>query len=712
MQSRPVRSSAVPVAAHLKSDTSHKAAMRLKTLIAGLLVGATLAGCASITYHEGKELIAQDRIEEGLAKFREAMESDPQQLEYKEAYLQTRERSIFNYLVQADRLVAADKRGDAENLYRRVLAIDSSNERARDGLWTLDRSVRHDKSFKEAEAAFAKKDFVTANQKLSIILAENPDNVSARALQGKVAEQAAKPATESMLTESYRKKISIDFKDAALKQIFEVISRSSGLNFLFDKDVKTDQKTSVFLKNNTIESVVLYMLKTNQLQQQILDSNTILIYPNTPAKRKDYQEMTIKSFFLTNAEAKTVANTLKTILKTQDIVVDEKLNMLIVRDTPQSIRLAEKLVALQDIAEPEVMLEVEVLEVTRTRLLDLGIQWPGSMTLTPLSLGGTSSSSSTTTGSASGTTTGSTTSSSTSGTLTLHDLFHRNTNSIGVGIASTTINANATDSDANILANPRIRTRNHEKAKILIGQRVPNITTTATSTGFVSESINYVDVGLTLNVEPTIFLDNDVAIKISLEVSNIVGQLKTQSGSVAYQIGTRTASTVLRLKDGETQVLAGLINDEDRKSGNKVPGLGEIPILGRLFGSSSDNNQKTEIVLSITPHLVRNILRPDATQSEFMSGTDSNLQSAGGGSDSSHVTSTAPQSQPAPVNPSTIPHTPPSVSPPTAPSGGSSSGNSPFNTGTIPDMFKRMGGVQSGKSALPFGAPKTNASPQ
>jgi general secretion pathway protein D len=189
------------------------------------------------------------------------------------------------------------------------------------------------------------------------------------------------------------------------------------------------------------------------------------------------------------------------------------------------------------------------------------------------------------------------------------------------------VHARKQDSDANILANPRIRARNHEKAKILIGERVPNITTTATATGFVSESINYVDVGLKLDVEPSVYLDNDVAIKISLEVSNIVSQLQTKSGSIAYQIGTRTASTVLRLRDGENQVLAGLINDEDRRGANKLPFIGEIPVIGRLFGSSSDDNQKTEIVLSITPRIIRNIQRPEAALAEFKAGTDSSLRS-------------------------------------------------------------------------------------
>lgn len=665
--------------------------------LACLLLVFALGGCAAVAYREGKDLVAQDRVEEGLAKFREAMESDPRDAEYREAFLQTRERSIFAYLAQADRLAADKKRPEAEKLYQRVLTIDPGNERASIGLRNLDRAERHDKWIKEADAALAKKDLVTANQRLSAILTENPHHPQVRALQERIVEQSPKPATEATLADAYRKKISMDFKDAPLKQIFEVLSRSTGLNFIFDKDVKTDQKTSIFLKNNTIESIIRYALMTNQLQQQILDSNTLMIYPNTAAKKKDYQEMVVRTFFLANAEAKSVANTLKTILKSQDIVVDDKLNMLIVRDTPYAIRLAEKLIALQDVAEPEVMLEVEVLEVTRTRLMELGIQWPGSLALTPLAQGSTAASTTSTT--------------SSTGTLTLYDLIHRNNKTIGAGVSSTNINASLTDSDVNLLANPRIRARNREKAKILIGQRVPNITTTATSTGFVSESINYLDVGLSLNVEPTIFLDDDVAIKISLEVSNIVGQIKSQSGSTAYQIGTRTATTVLSLKDGETQVLAGLINNEERTSGNKVPGLGEIPILGRLFGSTTDNAQKTEIVLSITPHLVRNIHRPDLALAEFKAGTDSDL---GGGSGtasggSSAVTASATTAPKSPTAPTTIPSTSPSTHQPTPGTSSSttsgttglSGSNNPFGSGSklSPDLFKNfLGGARPGAS--------------
>jgi general secretion pathway protein D len=191
-----------------------------------------------------------------------------------------------------------------------------------------------------------------------------------------------------------------------------------------------------------------------------------------------------------------------------------------------------------------------------------------------------------------------------------------------------TLNANKTDTDSNTLANPRIRVRNKEKAKVVIGDRVPNITTTVSpgAGGFASESINYVDVGLTLNVEPTIYLNNEVGIRISLEVSNLIDSVQTNSGSIAYRIGTRSAQTMLQLKDGENQVLAGLISSEDRTSGSKVPGVGNLPILGRLFGTTRDANDKTEIVLSITPHLVRTIQRPPAGASEFGAGTEASFR--------------------------------------------------------------------------------------
>jgi general secretion pathway protein D len=568
---------------------------------AALLAVLVLAGCAAPrAYREGQELVSQGRVPEGLAKLEEASRLEPGFAQYRAAVLQTRERYVARQIELAEALRRQGKLTEAEQAYRQVLAVHGSNDRALAGLRALDQQRRADAWVAEAEAAHGKNDVDTARIKLKAVLLESPGHEGARALLRKIEDAAARPTPETMLAPAYRKPITIEFKDVALRSVFEVISRTSGLNFLFDKDVRTDQKTSIFLKNSTIENAVNLTLLTNQLDQRVLDANTILIYPNTQAKQKDYQPLTVKSFYLANADAKVVAATVKSILKSRDVVVDEKLNLLILRDSPEAVRMAEKLVALHDVPEPEVMLEVEILEIKRTRLLDLGIRWPDSLTLSPIP-------------------------SNSGGVLTLADLRNLNSSSTAALIGPVTINAKKSDSDANILANPRIRARNREKAKILIGERVPNITATSTSTGFVAESVNYVDVGLKLDVEPTVYLDGEVAIKISLEVSNIISQIQTKSGTVAYQIGTRTAQTVLRLRDGENQVLAGLINDEDRRSADKVPGLGEVPVLGRLFGSQRDDASKTEVVLSITPRIVRNLRRPEGSVIEFESGTESSL---------------------------------------------------------------------------------------
>lgn len=580
----------------------------VRTRIQGLtvlLLPLLLAGCAAQrAYQEGNALVARDQVGAGLAKYQEALASEPDNPVYRAAFLRARDNATARLVDQAERALASGQADLAAQDFRRVLAIDPVNDRARAGLRQVEAERRHVAAIGEARAALDKDDVDAARQKLAAVLTERPAHEAARQLMQEVEEKAAAaPKGQAALAASYRKPISLEFRDAPLKQVFEVIARHSGLNFIFDKDVKADTRTSIFLKNSTVEAAVYYLLMTNQLERQVMDGNTVLIYPNVAAKVREYQEMTVKTFFLANAEAKSIANTFKTILKARDVVVDEKLNLVILRDNPEAIRIATQLVALQDMPEPEVMLDVEVLEIRRSSVMELGIAWPASLSFTPLqTLDGLP--------------------------LTVDDLRNFNSSNIEVSGVAASVNANKIDGDTNTLANPRIRVRNKEKAKVVIGDKIPNISATVSSGigGFASENINYIDVGLTLNVEPTIHLNNEVAIKIGLEVSSLGESVRTTSGTVAYRIGTRSANTLLQLKDGENQVLAGLISNEDRSGGSKVPGIGDLPIVGRLFGSQRDQRDRTEIVLSITPRIVRAIQRPPASASEFGAGTEASFR--------------------------------------------------------------------------------------
>ena len=574
---------------------------RLSAITLAVLV-TMVSGCAGqLALRDGANLVAADQVEAGLAVYQNALLQDSSNTRLRMAYVQTLERAIQSYLERAEKLYQEGRWIDAEMLFQRALGLSPRNERARAGLAAIERDGRHAALVAEGAAELRKGNLESARMKLSNVLSEDPKNTEARALLATLESKDEASAKESVLAANFRKPISIDFKDAQLKQVFEAVASSSGMNFLFDKDIKLDQKTSIMLKNSTIEAALYYILMTNQLDHQVMDTNTLLIYPNNAGKQKEYQQLVVKKFPLLNANAKAIAETLKTLMKPRDLVIDEKLNMLIMRDSPDAIRLAGKLIALQDVAQPEVMLELEVLEVSRTRLQELGIAFPGSLTLVPLAT-------------------------STGGTLKLSDLRNLNSDNIGATVDPLKLNARAVDSDTGLLANPRIRVLDREKARVVIGNRVPTITTAITATGIISESVSYIDVGLKLDVEPTIFLDNDVAIRVGLEVSNVVDQQKTTNGTTTYTIGTRSATTVLRLKDGENQVLAGLINDEDRRAANKLPGLGDLPLIGRLFGSNLTNANKTEIVLSITPRLIRNNRRQDAALVEFLSGTETSAR--------------------------------------------------------------------------------------
>jgi len=609
----------------------------------GLLLSVTLClglvACAGqAAFHKGKNLLEENKVEEGLVMLQQAMSQNPGSGEYQKTYLLARERAAASLLREADRLQLKGQGEEAARLYRRVLAIQPGNDLAKQNLVVIARQEHQRKMLDDARRSIDLRDWLQAQTTLDAVLRADPVNPGALAMRSEVAAKTAAPLADTGLSLAYRKPISMELKDVLLRQAFEVVSMSSGLNFVFDKDVKTDQKTSIFLRNSTVESALYFLLLTNQLESQVMNGNTLLIYPNTPAKLKDYQELSVRTFQMSNTDAKSVAAMLKTLFKGREVVVDEKLNMLVVRDTPEALRTIEKLVALHDIPEPEVMLEVEVLEVTRSKLLELGIRWPESLSLTPLE--------------------------SDSGIgLTLNDLRSLNGSRIGAALRAVKLNIRKEDTDINTLANPRIRVINREKAKVLIGDRVPIITVTTSPTGGFAESINYVDVGLKLDVEPTIYRGNDIVIKVGLEVSNISGSQTSKLGGVAYTFGTRTVATTLRLRDGENQVLAGLINDEDRKVANKIPAIGELPVVGRLFGSAQDEGKRSEIVLSITPRLIRNINRPEGSLLEFRSGTENSMRE--------RPSSTERSKPPAPAAPSglaLIPPQAPASLPPAIPS--------------------------------------------
>ncbi|NVD69562.1 general secretion pathway protein GspD [Duganella sp. BJB1802] len=584
---------------------------------AGLVCAALLAGCAAERHHrDGLAAMEARDYPKAVAELVQAAELKPKDVEYRNDWLRGRETATSKLLATAAAAANEGRSAEAEQAYRAILRFDHDNARALAGIESLANSARAADDAAQARAAFKQGDVATASELATRALKSVPGLAEAQAVRRDIdAAQAQAILATPTLGSAYKKPINLEFRDASIKMVFDALSRTTGINFIFDRDVKSDQRTTVFLKQTTLDDAIDVILSTGQLDKKILNASSVLIYPNTPAKTREYQDLMVKAFYLSNVEAKQAANMLKTVLKLKDIYVDDKYNLLVLRENPESIALAEKLIALQDLEEPEVMLDVEVLEINRSRLLNLGIQWTNQFTVTPLAV--------TTTGGGSSGSGGTGTVGTSS--MKLSDLKSLNSSVIGITPPSATISVQKSDGDANLLANPRIRVRDREKAKILIGDKVPVVTTTSSGT-FVTENIQYLDVGLKLEVEPDIHLRDEIGLKLALEVSSLVSSVKTNNGSQAYQIGTRNVNTALRLKDGETQILAGLINDEDRSSANRIPLLGDLPVLGRLFGSQNDNRQKTEIVLSITPHLIRNIQRKGAAAESFWSGTEASLR--------------------------------------------------------------------------------------
>lgn len=570
-----------------------------------LLCLGLLVGCATNKPAE-PAATAADGTPKTAAEL--ALERNPNDHEARIRVFYERYQRINNEFSMADDALENGNYDGARSHYNAALRLDPGNPRARNGLEKIDAGLRHDAQVVRANTLLGQGQTEEARRLLREVLIEDPQHASARLLYKSMEAKTAKDlVTPRKLNLTGSDTVTLEFRDANLRNIFEVISRTSGVNIILDPGVRSDLRASIFVKDASVEEVIDFLLLMHQLGKKVLTDNAILIYPIN--KSPQYDDLIMRSFYLNHADAKQTAGLIKAMLPIKDVFIDEKLNMITLKATYEQLQRVQKLINDEDQPDPEVLLDVVILEIRRSKLTDIGIVFPDTLTLlSERSINGTDNNGGIDNDGDGIADNG----------LTLEDFSGINRARIGIspGLA---IRLLRQDGESNLLANPRIRVKNREKAKIHIGDKIPIPVTTigAGNNSFIGQSANYLDVGLKLDVEPRVMLNNEVSIRISLEVSNAT----FIAGSDFPTIGTRNTSTVLMSTDGETQVLAGLISDEDRNTIRKVPGLSDLPIIGRLFSNPREDEARTEIVLLITPHVVRNLQRPSADDSEFYGGT-------------------------------------------------------------------------------------------
>lgn len=578
-------------------------------------IGLLLVSCADMPsmqqadepFENVKRQVAKGSYDEAVKNLTDLAAKHPDNPQYKNwlKILQDKQESVA--IQRADSLYVSQQFSEAEAAYQQVLALYPNSKGASEGLQRVRLAKQHATMFNSAQAAFSAQDIAKADYLLRMILAENPSHRDAKALyeqleQNKSHKHSVIPNVQS----SFKKTISLELKNTPIKNAFEYISKAGNLNFSYDQELSEAIRVNLFLRDTPIEDAIDVILTSHQLGKKILNANTLLIYPLTRAQ--EYEELFVRSFYLANMDAKRALNLVKTVLKAKDVYIDEKLNTLVMRDTLDNVKVAEKLIASQDLNEPEVMLEVEVMEINRRNLEQLGVQYPSQI---GVGVQGNAI------GSANGVT-------PQAGKLTLTELRHFNGDLgvFSVNDPAIVLNLLHQDTDTNLLASPKIRVKHRDKAKIHVGDKIPVLTSIANAQGFVSQTVSYIDVGIKLDVEPVVQLQDQVSIKVGMEVSNITDQVRTDNGVLAYTIGSRNANTTLQLKNNETQILAGLFRDDEQKTKRRLPGLGSLPIIGKLFSNDNNDRRKNEIVLLITPRILHNLQPASATYTLFPSGVN------------------------------------------------------------------------------------------
>jgi general secretion pathway protein D len=602
----------------------------IKKMIVFLCTLPILAGCAGglDAFNKAQGLEKQGKLDEAVMKYAEAAAANPDTGEYRMRFLTASVEAARVHFRKGEQYLALKNYDTALGEYQTAYALDPSLERCGqmiDQVMKLKNCLKFVKEGEEFEKNRKPREALGSYNKA---LGIDPGNVEAKEAVDRLLKSRKTKLDGFELNLKSTKPITLKFKDAKIKEVFNILSQLSGINFVFDEGMK-DQNVSIFLENATFQQALEILAGINKLGKKVLNESTIIVYPKTPEKNKQYEELRVETFQLNKLDAKKAVNLIRTMLPAKKIYVNEEMNALVIRDTPDAIEIVRKILEANDIPDAEVVLEVEIVEISKSNADNFGLVLskyqvstaalgPGGKTF----LSDTLTQPTTTTT----TTTGSTTSGTTNTDVTnLLNIFSWRNFAGYLTVPNAAFNFAKTLSKGQTLANPRIRVKNREKSKFNVGTRVPITTTSSPVGGGVSVNVQYIDVGVKMNAEPTVQLNDDINIKLSLEVSSVINRQTvgdSTSLTTVVTIGTRNLDTVLSLKDGETSIIGGLIQDNKTDSKQTISIIGDIPIIGPLLTGTNKSNDKTELVLAITPHIVRGIAVPDADVASFWSGKE------------------------------------------------------------------------------------------
>ncbi len=559
------------------SGVSFRIALCFVLAVLGLGSACLYGQSARSLYKRGEDAEARQDYDAALNYYQQARQKNPKELQYRASVYRIRVTAAGAHVTKGRKLLAAGNQQGALVEFLRASEEDPGNEAAQQQIALIRSRIQAQAPRQETSLP----EMATTEEELDSM---GPPPV-------------LKPVTNEPLT--------LHMTEDS-KVVYQAVGKAAGINVLFDPDYSS-KRIQVDLSNVTLLEALRIVATMSNTFWRPVTSNTIFVAQNTRAKRTELEEQAVQTFYLTNAwqqnDLNDVQTALRNVLPSAKVYGVASQNAIVMRGTPDELLLAQKIVDDLDKARSEVVVDIAVLEVSKNWERTLGLEWPTSagVAIVPPT---TAANSTTTTNPTTGATT-------TTATPTLYNFAHLNSSDFQMTVGAATANLLLTDSATKILQNPRIRATDGQKASMKVGSRIPIATgsyQTGAATAMVSSLVNtqfqYLDVGVNIEITPTVHYDHDITLKVKIEVTSQSGST-TISGVTEPIIAQKTSEQTVRLQEGEANILGGILDQQDQTSWTGIPGLSSIPILKYLFGSKDHTITNDEIVFLMVPHIVR-----------------------------------------------------------------------------------------------------------